>query len=66
MQVEKFLDCYALELHSTSKTDLRQGDLNNLSYPSWQNYSKFGNVTSIEKSMINPATGFDLMDMKFC
>ena len=36
------------------------------SYPSWQNYSKFGNVTSIEKSMINPATGFDLRDMKFC
>ena len=28
-------------------------------YPSWQNYSKFRNVTSIEKSMINPATGFD-------
>ena len=29
MQVEKFLDCYALELHITSKSDLRQGDLNN-------------------------------------
>ena len=29
MQVEKFLDCYALELHITSETDLRQGDLNN-------------------------------------
>ena len=29
MQVEKFLDCYALELHITSKTDLRQGDINN-------------------------------------
>ena len=28
MQAEKFLDCYALELHITSKTDLRQGDLN--------------------------------------
>ena len=28
MQVEKFLDCYAYELHITSKTDLRQGNLN--------------------------------------
>ena len=28
MQVEKFLDCYALELYITSKTDLRQGGLN--------------------------------------